>query len=243
MDLNKLIGELGSADAATVYKARRALLEALKTGADTIVPGLTEAFAAVKETEEKQGKNAVKVKRPAHSVAVRRELAALLADWAGAKAVPALEAALSDLDLRDNARAALQQISGDEATKALLGAAEKGLGSEFLAGVFGALSRRPGAEVAAALKKAITDSPEHAAKLAAAQAASHHADPSLDEAIAGLTKIHGDRAVRARLQLADTLAAAGKREDARRVAQAVAASDAGDAQKKAAANLLKRWSA
>lgn len=172
--------------------------------------------------------------RPKHSAAIRNKVARLLSYVAGEKEVAALEKALGDLEIREMARFALETNTTDASTRALIAALDL-VGPIFRVGVVNSLGKRKGPEVVAALQKAAAD-PE--LRIAAVEALSNFADPSSDAIIAqaseSVSPQDRTRAQVARVRLAYTLRQSGNDAAAARVYEAIKASEAAPAQKKAA---------
>ena len=159
--------------------------------------------------------------------------------------VPALVQTLSDFDVREMARFALDRIPTAEAAKALAEADDKLVGEEFRVGVTNALGKRRDAVAVEALKKATSDTSSEI-RLAAAEGLALQPDASGDTAILEVRKQLGSASPRAakrmdiaRLQLAATLAKAGQKDAARGIYQGLASDGADEAQKKAAKSALE----
>jgi HEAT repeat protein len=158
-----------------------------------------------------------------YSSAVRGQVARALCEVGGDMEVPALKTALADFDAREMARWALNRMTCQAATDALIEAASKAVGTEFRVGAVNALATRSASAVLEALKQCAADAdPE--VRLAAAEALANHADASLDSIIAPVAAAGGPRAesriARARIRLAAQLAKAGQKDAARGIYQA-----------------------
>lgn len=239
--VEQLSDQLNSGDQATVYRARRAL-EEMATAAGA--PGkndqrqsLAAALAKAEIAKNEKGD------APKHSTKARADIARSLSEVAGDMEVPALKEALKDFDAREMARFALDRMTCQAATDALIDAAVNAVGVEFRVGVINALGRRSGSSVVDALKKCSAER-DAEIRLAAAEALANQADPSADDAIVAAAKQGGYRAglrtSKARVRLAEALAKAGQKDAAKRIYQAIAQSDAAAPQKKAAASALSQ---
>lgn len=242
--IQSLVEQLGGADQAQDYRAFRALwqivAEAGAPGKDDerskVAQELAEQLNAEKETEDGEGKKHKSIK---YSPTVRGRVAQLLACVAAESEVEPLQKSLADFDTREMARWALDRTPCQPATVALATAACEGVGPEYRVGAVNALARRGGAEAVAALTKAAADAdPE--VRLAAVEGLALIGQAESDMAVAAVlgdpsTDERGRlRALKARLRLAETLAAAGDRNGARRVFEAVLACNAAEPQAEAA---------
>lgn len=237
--IQELAEALNSGDQPTVYRAKRALAEMT---ADAGAPGkaaqraeLAAGLAKAETAKNEKGDS------PKHSAKARGELARALSEVAGDMEVPALNETLRDFDAREMARFALDRMTCQAATDALADAALNAVGVEFRIGAINALARRSGSQLVDVLKACAGDNdPE--IRLAAAEALANHSDASADPLIAELGKHSGQRAqlrtTKARIRLAGKLAAAGQKDAAKNIYQAIAQSDAAPAQKKAAGRAL-----
>lgn len=173
--------------------------------------------------------------------AARVRIAQLLAMVGGAKEVPVLVEAISDLDVREAARMSLDRNVSEEATQALVKALDE-VGPVFLIGVVNSLARRQGAGVVAALRKA-ADSECPEVQLAAIEALASFNDPALDEVFAKMAKCPcqaaKSRIAKARLRYANQLEKSGNKAAAASVYRAVLWSRVDAPQEKAAKNALK----
>ena len=140
-------------------------------------------------------------------------------------------------------RAVLQEIAGDAAAAALASIVLSGDGSRFRLGAIAALGRRTGAVATEALRKS-ADDPDPRIRAAAAAAMANGAEPGFDGAIQAAldpakgVAAHAD-ANRLRLRLASNLAKAGRKNEAKRIFDAVAAGPHEACCKKAVAAGLK----
>lgn len=242
--VEQLSEQLGSADQPTVYQAKRALAHlaaaAGAPGKDAERAQLAAALAKIEgATKPKDEKDKTPV--PVYSAKVRDEIARVLAEIGGDMEAPALKQTLADFDAREMARFALDRMTCQAATDALVEAALKSIGAEFRVGVINALSRRSGSSVIDALKKCAADSEPHV-RLAAAEALANHADAAADELLVAAGKQPGHRAAlrmaKARIRLAENLVRAGQKDAGKKIYQSIAQSDALAPQKKAAQQAL-----
>src|SRR5487761_1272527 len=178
--IQELAEALNSGDQPTVYRAKRALAEMT---ADAGAPGkaaqraeLAAGLAKAETAKNEKGDS------PKHSAKARGELARALSEVAGDMEVPALNETLRDFDAREMARFALDRMTCQAATDALIDAAVNAVGVEFRVGAINALGRRSGSSVIDALKKCVAER-DAEIRLAAAEALAHQADPSADEVI------------------------------------------------------------
>ena len=239
--LEQLSDQLNSGDQPTVYRAKRALEEMAATAG---APGnndqrqtLAAALAKAETAQNEKGD------APKYSTKARGEIARTLSEVAGDREVPSLKDALKDFDAREMARFALDRMTCQAATDALIDAAVNAVGVEFRVGAINALGRRSGSSVIDALKKCVAER-DAEIRLAAAEALAHQADPSADEVIVAAGKQGGHRAAlrtnKARVRLAGTLAQAGRKDAAKSIYQSIAQSDAAPPQKKAAQSALSQ---
>lgn len=242
--IQSLVEQLGGADQAQDFRAYRALWQIVAAagtpGKDAersqVAQELATQLNAETEHTDGEGKQHKSIK---YSAAVRGRIAQLLSCVAAESEVEALQKSLGDFNTREMARWALDRTPCQPATVALATAACDGVGPEYRVGAVNALARRGGAEAVAALTKAAADAdPE--VRLAAVEGLALIGQAESDLAVAAVL---GDpsmdergrqRALKARLRLAETLAAAGDRNGARRVFQAVLACDAKPPQAEAA---------
>jgi hypothetical protein len=241
--------QLGSADQAGAFKARRALVvknaaagapgkEAERTALAAELAACLVAKAEVKDDKKKES-------TPRYSVAARNEICRALADVGSDAEVPALVQTLSDFDVREMARFALDRIPTVAAATALADADDKLVGEEFRVGVTNALGKRRDAVAVDALKKATGDTSSEI-RLAGAEGLALQPDAGSDAVIVEVRKQLGATSPRAakrmdiaRLQLAATLAKAGQKDAARSIYQGLASDGADEAQTKAAKTALE----
>ncbi len=163
------------------------------------------------------------------------QYASLASSGKQAETIRKVAESASDPKTAQMARWALDRITGDETTAALVKLAAEGKSLDMCVGAINALARRSGAAVVEVLKNCAKDKEPEVA-LAAGEALAHQGDAALDATIAGI-HAGNDRARQrignARLQLAGALAKAGKTDAAQKIYQSVAA-NAPAAQKKAA---------
>ena len=237
--IQHLADQLNSGDQQAVYKAKRELAERVAAVGAPDKSADRQALAA--ELAKADAEKNPKGDAPKYSAAARGELARAMSLVAGEAEVPALKAALADFSAREMARFALERISCQAATDALIDAALNAVGVEFRIGAINSLARRTSTAVADALKKCTADTNADI-RLAAAEALAQHADAAADAAIVAAGNQGGERAklraTKARVRLAETLANAGQKDAAQHIYQAIAASDALAPQKKAAQNAM-----
>jgi hypothetical protein len=173
---------------------------------------------------------------------VRTGLARLLGYLPVEAAVPYLERALGDLEVRETARQALENNPSERATDALVAALDAP-GPEFCAGVVNSLARRKGEKVKSVLRKAATDQQAEvrtAAWLALADFPDPVHDAVLENVIRNAPAEERRVAHIGRVRLAETLRSAGSRSAAERIYRAVLAGDAPEPHKKAARLALQK---
>ena len=199
-----------------------------------------ELWAMTEAKKDEKGKDVAPVTR--YPVVARIKILRLLPYVAGDKEVPSIAKALGDLDLREDARCALDRIPGEQATKVLIDALDISAGPEFRVGIVNSLGRRPSAQAMAALQRATPDSEPEVA-MAAVEALANFAEPANDEFIIKATEckcpVARKRAFNARVRFAENLLKSGAKFAAKKVYQSIAASDAGPLQKSAAEKVLK----
>lgn len=254
-NVTQLCEQLGSDDQTKAYQARRGLwLLIAAAGAPgkeseraVLASALAGQLVARSEPNEEQKK---KKEKPGFKLnaKARNSVALLLADIAGDPEVQALIEALSDFDVRENARFALARTPSAAATAALADTAQKAVGVEYRVGVIGSLGRRSGNIAADAVRQAADDTGVEV-RLAAAEALAEQPDAAGDAVISKIGKDLGATNPRvakrmsiARLQLAAKLAKAGNKDAARGIYQSIAADGADDAQKNAASRALSQLS-
>lgn len=244
MDLKvEMLKSLGDADQAAAYRAYQSLematLAFTAPGKETMRTEMAAFLAGQLNATDPGGKdNAGKDKPPVprYSMAVRRQIARLLGYVSGPAEVPALAAALKDLQLRESARCALDADPSPAATEALLGALHD-VGPVFRVGVVGSLAGRSGEAVVKALQSLLNDE-DREVRVAAADALAAIPDASSDAVLVSLSRQEcrctRDAAHKARVRLAETLARAGDKTAARRIYQEIRHGEAGEPQKQAA---------
>lgn len=245
-NIEQLCDDLGSGDQPKVFRAKRELvLLAAAAGAPgkdaeraALAAELANAEAASRPRDEKD-----KTPVPVYSGRVRGEVARALSEVGGDMEVPALKSQLTDFDAREMARWALDRITCQAATDALVEAALNAVGTEFRVGAINALGRRGASNVVDALKKCAADS-DREVRLAAVEALANHVDASADAAMVAAGRLGGYRSAlrvtKARVRLAENLARAGQKDAAKTIFQQVAAGEALEPQKKAARAALAR---
>lgn len=244
--IEKLCEQLGSGDQVQQFRAKRALAEmtaaAGTPGKDSeraqLAAALAKAEAATKPRNDKD-----KTPMPVYSARVRGELARALAEVGGNMEAPALKQELADFEAREMARFALDRLTCQAATDALIDSAVNAVGAEFRVGAINALGRRSGSGVVDALKKCAADG-EPQVRLAAAEALANHADASADALLVEAGKQHAHRAAlqmsKARLRLAGSLQKAGQKDAAKAIYQSVAQTAPREPQKEAAQRALEQ---
>lgn len=234
-----LVAQLGDSDLMKAYSARMQLIDMVMnaTKSATETASLAAAFSEVLSAKTGDGENAKKKDAPPkYPAGARRFVLQLLGQVAGDNEVPAIAAALKDLDVRDMARCALERIPGAKSTAALAAAADE-VGPEFRSGVLGALAIRQTPEVQAVLHKQAAHRDERI-RLAAVEALAHFPEASNDDVITGSVKSASargkSRAQRARIRLAESLVRAGKKAEGVAIYKSILGGDNGEPQKKAA---------
>lgn len=244
----EMLKALGNPDQAAAYRAYQSLeVTALAYTAPGKEPACREmaAFLAgelnAKDPggKDENGKDKPPVLR--YSMPVRRQIVRLLTYISGPAEVPALAQAMKDLDLREDARCALDRNGSQEATEALLAAIDE-IGPRFRIGVVGSLGGRGGEKTIQALQPLANDE-DREIRAALADALAKCAEPAVDATLVLLSKqecrITRQAAHRARLRLAETLAGKGNKAAARKIYQSVLHSEAIEPQKHAAETALK----
>lgn len=232
-EFDEAIGRLATGNEQDAYKARMALEKMMAAAG---APGQDSARADLARRMIEASLNGEKL-----SPAARGELVRLLAEIAGDPEVPTLESYLAQLELRESARYALDRIPTPAATAALTNAMKRSIGTRFRVGVAHALGQRKGDGIVPALVEATND-PNAEVRVAVAEALANHADPDVEAAIravlkSGLSPQDMLRVQKCLVRLGATLADAGKKADAKRVYQAVAA-DGPEPQRAAAKRAL-----
>lgn len=202
---------------------------------------LTSGLWAMTEAKkDEKGRDVPPASR--YPLAARVKILRLLPYVAGDNEVPAIAKAMDDLDLREDARCALDRNRSERATKALIDALDSSAGPEFRVGIVGSLGTRPSAQAMAALQKATSDS-EPPVALAAVEALANFPEPANDEFIVKATEckcpVARQRAFKARVRFAENLSKSGAKFAAKKVYQSIAAGDADALHKKAAELALK----
>jgi HEAT repeat protein len=239
----EMLKDLDNADQAVAYKTYQMLeMTALAyTARDKAAPReeMAAFLAAELNATDPGGKDNNgndKPPVPRYSMRVRRQIARLLGYVAGAAEVPALAAAMKDLELREEARCALDRNQSEAATEALVAALDE-VGPTFRVGVAGSLAGRSGSSVTKALQ-ALIDDEDGAVRVAAADTLATIPNADSHDVLVTLSKREcrptRQAAHKARIRLAETLARAGDKAAARKIYQAVRHSEAGEPQKKAA---------
>ncbi len=251
MDLNVSTLKKLEGDQVTVFQTYQTLADmALKStapGKDKdrqelaafLASELNAMDPAPPDKDDKDKKKDEKKEKPPiqrYSFAIRNQIARVLGMVAGEAEVPALAAAMKELELREAARCALDRVKGNAADEALIKALED-VGPEYRVGVVGSLGDRNGDKVVKALQGLANDLDQEV-RVAAFDALAKIPDASSDEVIAAAAKckcpIARQAAVKARVRLAETLARSGDKSNARRILEDIRRSDANAPQKKAA---------
>lgn len=241
-DVDKIVQQLASGDQAAAYRARRALEQLTAAVGAPEAKGCSEVAARLAEhllaTQEGN-------QNPRYTPEVRGVLARALGNIGGEAEVGPLKALLSDFDVRENARFALQRIPADAAAEALAEAALQAVGSEFRIGVLAALATRSGSKAIDALRACAADEDRDVA-LTALEALANHPDASNDSLFSQAAEKLGPsylaRLERARLRLAETLERAGQTDAARGIYQGLAKGASDEAPRAAAQAALERLS-
>ena len=247
--VEQIVDQLGSSDQVKAYQARQALVKLTsEAGApgnnqrrEELAAALAKALSQTKEVKDPKKPNDKPQDVASRPANVRGLIARALASVAGEAEVSALQAALADFEVREMARWALDRMTCQGATDALVEAATKGIGVEFRVGAINALGKRNGSSTTAALRECAKDS-DYEIRLAAIEALANHSDAANDEVIAGVSpegpagsgRRVNKRVARSRIRLADRLAKAGQKDAAKKIFAAVADGKADEAQKKAA---------
>lgn len=244
--IQTLAEELTSTNQEKVYRATQALTRITdKAGA----PGneeerkkvAAELVSAIERLGVKKHDRGSPTEESLVKDDARRELLRQLGMVGGEANVAAVAKLFASEDLREPARLTLERDPSPAATKALIDGAVNGIAPDFRVGAVNALAERSGAEVVEALKKCADASNQVEVRVAAAEALATQADPSSDAVIAAIAELPSARArklaARARVRLADTLVRSGQKDAAKQIYQAVVASKAPEAQKKAASTL------
>lgn len=238
--VDQIVEQLASGDQVAGYRARRAL-EQLTAAVGA--PGAEGRAAAAARLAEHLLATQEGNQTPRYSAEVRGVLARALGDIGGEAEVGPLKAVLSDFDVRENARFALQRLPDQAAAEALAEAAVQAVGSEFRIGTVAALGMRSGAKVVDTLRLCAADE-DREVSLAALEALANHADASSDALFSQATEQAGPRyrarIERARLRLAETLERAGQAAAARSIYQVLATGATDEAPRAAAQAALER---
>ena len=226
MKTGDLVGKLDDGT-KTAFVANRTLQQKLakgnKTERETLLRELTEELLA--QVEVKDSRNRVS-KEPKHNAKIRRDVCRLIGPFGTDAQVPALKQMLEEENVRESARAALEQIPGKLSTDALIDAALNSVGDIFRIGVIAALANRTGKEVADALRTCMND-PANDVALVAAESLAQQPDVGNDRVLVGMTERFTkqkdvSRRVRFQLErcrvyLAETLKRAGQRDAGNRI--------------------------
>jgi hypothetical protein len=251
--VEELCKGLDSSDQVQAYQARQALVklvgEAGAKGQTQQAAELAATLAAQLTAEEEKKDDKGKVtKQAVLSPKARNEIVRALALVGGEPQIAAMKQAMLDFDVREMARWALDRMTCQGATDALVEVSVKAIGPEFRLGAINSLGRKSGSNVVAALKKCAQD-PNFELRLAAAEALANLPDASGDEAItaaAGKSNVGAPRGNRrlakARIRLAETLVRSGQKDAGKKVYAAVAQGEYDEVQKKAASAALSRLS-
>lgn len=226
--VKKLVDQLGADQQVKSYQANQALekivWESGAPGRDDERPVIAKTLAAeLVATREVKGDRGRTERQPLHSSDVRRQICRHLAAVAAEPELEALRKALDDLEVREMARWALDRMTGDGVTKALVKAAVEGIGGEFRIGAINALARRAGAEVVSALQTCAKDA-DRSIQLAACEALASHSNADSDAVLSAAGKGGGRnrlRMTKARIRLAEKLAHAGQQSAAEKIYHAI----------------------
>jgi hypothetical protein len=231
-DITKQISDLASSDQAVANAAMQTLRdEAWRLGAAD--------QAAARKALAGQLAAALNTKQPPQVANVLCDLLSLIGDQAE---VATLATVLNDAESREYARAALERIPGKASLDALVAAAKTG-DATFRVGVINSLGVRGGDDAIVVLESAAADKDPQVA-LAAGEALATlgvaAADEQLIKLAAGSEPRAKLRSDKARVRLAEKLAAGGNKDAAKKIFQSVASGDAAPAQKFAAEQGLKK---
>lgn len=246
--IKELVSQFGGEQEAAYKAYRQVELMVAKANAPgndaeraQLAADLVEQLWAMTEpAKDDKGKDAPR--RPVHPLATRIRILRLLQGVAGDKEVPAIAKAMADLDLREEARCALDRNPSERATQALIEALDSSAGPQFRVGIIGSLGKRPEPQAMAALQKATSDS-EPPVALAAVESLASFPEPANDEFIVKATEckcpVARERAFKARVRFAENLSKSGAKFAAKKVYQSIATSNADPLQKRAAELALK----
>lgn len=229
--LDAALGQVNSGNEQEVYKGKLALRRAVAAAGAPGREAERAEVAAKLAAALADGKT--------YSARARCTIAEQLADVGGDAEVPALEAALGDLEVRGAARWALDRIPTAAATAALVKSANESIGARYRTGLMNSLGQRTGEGVVEALKRWAAEDPLMEVRLAAAEALANHPDPTSYAVImkvmeGPLTAQEKGRLWKASLRLAGTVAASGNKQAAGRMFRAIAGGSGPAPQKKAA---------
>jgi len=241
--------EMGNTDPAVAFRAYRqiedAVTRASAPGQDQKAAALADELAEeliskTEPTKNKKGRDIPSM--PVHSAEVRGKICRLMAYVAGAEQVPALVAAMEDLDVREMARWALDRNTSSAATDALVEAL-KAVGPRFRAGVVNALAYRKDDQARRALINVAQKDSVPEIRLLAIEGLSRFADGDSAATVMMATSCKEPnkavRAYRAALRLAGNYEKAGKKEEAAGLYRMIRSSGAPEAQKSAARRAME----
>ncbi|MBS0209902.1 MAG: hypothetical protein JSS27_13215 [Planctomycetes bacterium] len=238
-EIGDLCKELASGDQLRMYHGR-VKLTAKWTAAGApgkenertkLAKDLAACLPALQPEKDKRGEP---TETSMKQVAACQELFRVLSLVGGAGEVGAVAACLKQIDLRETARYCLERLNCQEATDALVNALRTLSGNEFRCGLLNSLARKSGSNVNAALKECLGEKGT-AVRLAAVEALANQPELENDAAIASV-KLNGRgaaRVIRARLRLGYTLLKADRKDQARKVFDAIGAGPCTEWQKKA----------
>lgn len=193
----------------------------------SLARALAAELAATVQTEEPKDKKKAKdqgATRPKHPAGVRDLLLQYLALVGTQEQVPVIAGLLGDLELRESARRALQQIPGAASANALVEAFPKAAGSEFRIGLINALACRGGGNSLAVFRQVAGDA-DPGVRMAAIDALARWGGASDDRLMVDAIKAGACCAsvCAARVRLAANLAQQGDTVAAHGIYTAVAA--------------------
>ncbi len=245
--VEQLLTQLRDADESQAYKLLfeqvQAAMKATRPGAEDERAALAAAVCAElsRTVEVPPSKpNRPPTQRPLYPANVQRTVITRVLQYvAGDAEVPFLVQAMKNLEVREPARCALAYNCSPASTKALIDALGE-VGPEFLIGVVGSLGKRRCPDAMTALRKLAGDeSYDPEIRLAAVEMLANDPEPANDAIIVAMAQcpcpMTRARTAKARVRLAETLAKAGKKADAKKIYQAIKACKCDHpAQKKAA---------
>lgn len=245
INIPELVAKLGDADQAAAFKARFQIQNACLAAKDPAKKAEKAALAAALATEltamvqpeaPKDKPNEKPAPHPKHSIKIRNVILQLLSLVGTEAEVAAITGCMSDYELREYARMALEKIPCKASAEALIKRLEKATGPEFRIGVVNTLAKFGCPMSIEAIRKMAGDS-DACVRAAVVDALAKAADPANDNVIESMVKagqvcpVHVSKA---RLRLAENLAGKGNKTAAKKIYAIVAADKKNAAQAKAA---------